>query len=340
MENIFHFIEAISIFLLIFISIGFFVVTKVLRRNKIKQSINYKLMLIKVPRDITQDKNESVKKIAEMISTCDQMISNLNKFKHPIVFEVASPIGSPEIMFYVACHRKHIDMVQKLITAYFPFCEVIETDDYTIFGLNSFNGGAVGKLSTHFALPIKTYQQFESDPFSSILNVFSKNKEDEGMSLQLIISGASSEKKEIKKILEGLKRGEKEKDLFNRKMIDLSGMGASINPFQKDEKDEKEKKEPKMVDETLVKNVESKVVQSLFNVNVRLLVSSSSKDRVDDLIQEVQNGFMQLSSPILNSIELKRIKGKGFKNLVKDYVYRIFDNKTRMTLNSSEINSF
>jgi hypothetical protein len=337
MENIFHFIEAISVFLLMFIGIGFFIVIKFLRKNKIKQSINYKLMLIKVPRDIAQDRNESVKKIAEMISTCDQMISNLNKFKYPIVFEVASPINSAEIMFYVACHRKHIDMMQKLITAYFPFCEVMEDNDYTIFGLNSFNGGAVGKLSTHFALPIKTYQQFESDPFSSILNVFSKNKEDEGIAFQLIINGANNEKKEIKKILEGLKRGEKEKDLFSRKLVDLSGMGSSFNPFQKDEKD---KKETKMVDETLVKNVESKIAQSLFNVNVRLLVSASSKNRVDDLIQEVENGFMQLSSPILNSIELKRVKGKRFKNLVKDYVYRIFDNKTRMILNSSEINSF
>ncbi len=339
MESIFHFIETVSIFLLIFIGIGFFFINKMLNKKKIHQAMNYKLMSIRVPRDIAQDKNENAKKIAEMISTCDQMISTLNKFKYPIVFEVASPIDSKEITFYVACHRKHIEMIQKMITAYFPFGEVMETNDYTVFGLTNFTGGAVGKLNTHFALPIKTYANFESDPFSAILNAFSKIEEKEGMAMQLIINSTTGEKKEIKKILEDLKKGKKEKDLFSRKIVDFSEFGSSLNPFQKSEKDKKEE-EVKMVDETLVKNVESKIAQPLFDVNVRVFVSSPNKDRIDDLLQEIRNGFMQLSTPVLNLIELKKVKGKALKDLTFKYIYRLFDNKTRMVLNSSEINSF
>jgi hypothetical protein len=300
--------------------------------------MNYKLMLIKVPRDISQDKNENVKKIAEMISNCDQMISNLNKFKYPIVFEVASPIDSREIMFYVACHRKHIEMIQKMITAYFPFGEVLETKDYTIFGLSNHHGGAIGKLSTNFALPIKTYLNFESDPFSSILNAFSKIEEKEGMALQIVLSSTNSEKKEIKKILEALKDGKKEKDLFKKKGIDFSMATASLNPFKDLEKEKKE--EVKVIDEVLIKSVESKLAQPLFDVNVRLLVSSPDKSRVDGLIQEVQNGFMQLSTPVLNLIELKKQKGTSLQHLMFQYVYRMFDRKSRLVLNSSEINSF
>ena len=339
MESIFHFIETISIFLLIFIGAGFVFINKFMKKKKIHQTMNYKLMLIKVPRDISQDKNENAKKIAEMISTCDQMISNLNRFKHPIVFEVASPIDSREIMFYVACHRKHIEMIQKMITAYFPFSEVTESNDYTVFGLTNYNGGAVGKLTTHFALPIKTYANFESDPFSAILNAFSKIEEKEGMALQLILNSTSGEKKEIKKILEDLKKGKKEKDLFSRKIIDFSEIGASLSPFQKSEKDKKEE-EVKMVDETLVKSVESKISQPLYDVNIRVLISSPSKDRVDDLMQELRNGFAQLSTPILNLIELKKVKGSALKDLTFKYIYRMFDSKTRIVLNSSEINSF
>ncbi|MFA5229993.1 MAG: hypothetical protein WC422_00775 [Candidatus Paceibacterota bacterium] len=301
--------------------------------------MNYKLLSIQVPRDISQDKTENTKKIAEMISSCDQMISNLNKFKYPIIFEVASPIGAKEIMFFVACHRKHIEMIQKLITAYFPFGEVSETNDYTVFGMKNYNGGAIGKLNTHFALPIKTYQNFESDPFSSILNAFSKIDDSEGMALQLILNSTSSEKKEIRKILDSFKKGEKEKDVFNRKFVDISAMKDTLNPFEKSDQEKKEG-ENKIVDETLVKSVESKLAQPLFNVNLRLMVSSPNKNRIDDLIQEIKNGFTQLSSPVLNLIEFKKQQGPKLKSLIFQYVYRLLDNKTSMILNSSEINSF
>lgn len=301
--------------------------------------MSYKLLSIKLPRDIAQDKNENNKKISEMISNCDQMISNLNKFKYPIIFEIASPIDTREIMFFVACHRKHIDMIQKMITSYFPFSEVSETNDYTVFGMKNYTGGAVGKLSTHFALPIKTYQNFESDPFSSVLNAFSKIGDNEGMALQLVLNSTSSEKKDIKKILESLKKGEKEKDVFNRKFVDMSAVQETLNPFNNSDKDKKEN-ESKIVDEVLVKNVEAKLMQPLFDVNLRLMVSSSEKSRIDDLIQEVKNGFMQLSSPVLNLIEFKKQQGSKLKSLVFQYVYRLFDAKTAMVLNSSEINSF
>jgi len=323
----------------VIVGIGFLIINKIMYKKRINLAMNYKLLAIQVPRDISQDKTENTKKVVEMISSCDQMISNFNKFKYPIVFEVASPIGTKEIMFFVACHRKHIEMIQKLITAYFPFGEVSETNDYTVFGIKNYSGGAIGKLNTHFALPIKTYQNFENDPFSSILNAFSKIEENEGMVLQLVLNSTSSEKKEIKKILEDLKKGKKEKDLFSRKIVDFSEFGSSLNPFQKSEKDKKEE-EVKMVDETLVKNVESKIAQPLFDVNVRVFVSSPNKDRIDDLLQEIRNGFMQLSTPVLNLIELKKVKGKALKDLTFKYIYRLFDNKTRMVLNSSEINSF
>lgn len=301
--------------------------------------MNYKLLSIQVPRDISQDKTENTKKIVEMISSCDQMISNLNKFKYPIIFEVASPIGAKEIMFFVACHRKHIEMIQKLITAYFPFGEVSETNDYTVFGMKNYSGGAIGKLNTHFALPIKTYQNFESDPFSSILNAFSKIDDSEGMALQLILNSTSSEKKEIRKILDSFKKGEKEKDVFSRKWVDVSAMKDTLSPFDKSDKEKKEG-ESKIVDEVLVKNVESKLAQPLFDVNLRLLVSSPHKNRIDDLIQEIKNGFTQLSSPMLNLIEFKKQQGSKLKALIFQYVYRIIDSKNSMVLNSSEINSF
>jgi hypothetical protein len=127
--------------------------------------------------------------------------------------------------------------------------------------------------------------------------------------------------------------------LFSRKIIDFSEIGASLSPFQKSEKDKKEE-EVKMVDETLVKSVESKISQPLYDVNIRVLISSPSKDRVDDLMQELRNGFAQLSTPILNLIELKKVKGSALKDLTFKYIYRMFDSKTRIVLNSSEINSF
>lgn len=141
MESIFMFIEKISVLLMVFVVVGYFFISSVTNKKKVRESMHTKLLLIKVPKEISQEKSELNKKVAEMISNCDQMISNFNKFKYPIIFEVVSPNESKEISFYVACHKKHVEIVQKTITAYFPFADVLETNDYTIFAKNDHNGG-------------------------------------------------------------------------------------------------------------------------------------------------------------------------------------------------------
>lgn len=338
MEQSLFFIEKISIGLIIFVGIAYFFIKKINEKKKINKSMNYKLLLIKVPKEIFLDKNEPSKKIAEMIANCDQMISNLNKFKHHVVFEIVSPIDSKEISFYVACHRHHIDLIQKMITAFFPFAEVLESNDYTIFAKDHYNCGWVGKLSNNYALPIKTYQNFENDPFSSVLNAFSKIDVNEGMALQIVIEPSDKNvKKEIKKIHNELKKGGKENEVFKKKIFDLNFLTET---FKSNESTEKKNQEEKVVDETLVKNVEFKLSQSLFNVNLRVLISSKEKFRVDSLFQEIESGFMQLTSPMFNLIEFKKFAGKKLNNLGFKYIYRVYDVGHKMVLNSSEINSF
>ncbi len=339
MENLFLFIERISLTIIIVVGLGYFIVKSFSNKKQVNESMHYKLMLIKVPKEISQEKNELNKKITEMISNCDQMLSNFNKFKKAIVFEIVSPIENKEISFYVACHRKHIELVQKIITAYFPFAEVLETNDYTIFAPGHHHGGWTGKLTENYALPIKTYQNFEGDPFAGILNSFSKMNDHEGMALQIILTPVEKQaKKEISKILNELKKGKTEKEVFKKNFIDFEGVADSFKTAESVEK--KKQEQGKIVDESLVKSVESKLGQSLFSVNLRLMISSKEKERVEALFNEVQGGFMQLTNPVLNLIELKRLKGKKLKNLVFKYIYRIFDNSQKMILNSTEINSF
>ena len=118
-------------------------------------------------------------------------------------------------------------------------------------------------------------------------------------------------------------------------------MEAISESFKSSEKkDQEAKDEPKIVNETLVKSVESKLSQSLYSVNVRLLISCKSKERVEMLFNSVQGGFMQLTSPVLNLIELKKLKGKSLQKMAFKYIYRIFDPRHVMILNSSEINTF
>lgn len=329
----------ILLFVILFIVVSFLFINSLNKKKLISQSLNYKLMLIKVPKEVGDEKNEKTKKIAEMIANCDQMIANFSKYKYPIIFEVASPIGSKNINFYVSAHRKHIELVQKAITAYFPFSEVEEVEDYTVFDANNFSLGAVGKLNNNYAIPIKTYQNFESDPFAGILNAFSKIEEKEGMSLQIILQTSSNEKKVIKKIIEDLKEGKKEKDVFKKNSFEFSEVLRGMNP-NGENPDKKKEEEKKVIDENLIKVVESKVSQPLFLTNVRVLISSPEKYRTDDLLNQIQGGFSQLATPVLNAIEFKKVSKNQINKLYFDYSYRLFDHKSVMVLNSSEINTF
>jgi hypothetical protein len=80
-----------------------------------------------------------------------------------------------------------------------------------------------------------------------------------------------------------------------------------------------------------------KVSKPLFEVNVRLVASAASPFQANDILDGLTAGFSQFGSPMRN--EFRIVKPRNPKNIVNDFIYRIFDDGEKMILSSEEIAS-
>jgi len=310
-------------------------------KKSFKKSLHYKLLAIKLPREIVNEKSETPKKISEIISASEQVLSSLSNYKYPIILEIATPINNSEILFFVACPREDEESVAKTITAYYPYAQIEEVDDYTIFSPHNYNFGSIIKLNKPYAIPIKTYQNFDYDPLSAILNVFSKVESNEGAAIQIVIRpGADLAQKEVNKNIKEVRKGKNYDDLFKKKPL-ISAETIKSMFFRETEAEKKSKMEElKNIDETLLKQLETKLSSPFYNVNIRLVVSSPNRERAGRILNELESGFSQMSVPSMNGFKSQRISHFRFTDFIYKYVYRLFDNRNSIVLNVSEVNTF
>lgn len=298
------------------------------RYRKKGTKLNLKLLLVKLPPSSLKD-NEQRDIVAE-IGNFEQLLSSLSSLKEPFCLELAVHNSGSEIYFYLAIPRQSVDFVIRQIQGFFADAQVDEVDDYTIFNPNGSVAGAVLQ-EKYTILPIRTYEETKIDTFSPILSVFSKLEEvGDGACLQIIARPADTNfKKNINQKITRLKKGEKFKD------VAYGGVTwKDIKPFF--EGQDSSNKE-RSVDEDAVQALEKKIDKPLFETNVRLMASSLSKDRTEDLLLSIAGAFAQFSSP--KRSEFRLFRPKKIKKLVYNFIFRQFDEKETLILNTEEIAS-
>jgi len=314
------------------------------RRFKLWKLLSYKLMMILVPEEASIETNQEPKKLTELISGFVQFLTQLSNFKNPIVLEMATPINSEEIIFYVAAPRRQLEAIEKAISSFYPTAQIEPVNDYTIFYFKGQSLGARLKANEHFALPFRTYEQFEHDPLNSITNALSHlAKINEGAALQLVISPASSGyKKNIETLIKRLKEGKSFKDALKElKLINFGPFKESLISKEKEKEKEKEKQnQPKAIEEEVIKLLNEKLSQPLFQVNLRLMTCGETKERAKEILFQLINALKQLEAPNCNSFKVKETKNRWeLRSLAYDFIFRQFRPQEALILNASEIAS-
>ena len=327
----------ILIFLIVvFLGIFSFFVLKILRKKRLSQNLNLKLLLIRLsqkqPKDFSNE-GKSGSDWKDEINRSAQLFGILAGLKSPFVFEAAVHHIGEEIHFYCAVPRESIEFVSRQIEGLWEEASVELIDDYNIF--NSAAGAATSgiylKQKLSYALPIRAYVEANIDTFAPILSGLSKiNEVGEGAAIQLLIKPVpASAKKSILQIIDNLKKGMKLDDILKAGALKFKDIKKAINP-------EKEKSE-KVVDDESIKALELKISKPLLSVNLRVLVSGASQYQVDAILESIVGGFSQFSAPRRN--EFKIIKPRNPKNLIYQFSFREFDDSQSMILNTEELAS-
>lgn len=313
-----------------------FFILKILRRKRLAQALNLKLLLICLPQKQLKDSSAEGKSGSDWkdeINLSAQLFGILAGLKSPFVFEAAVHHIGEEIHFYAAVPRESIEFVSRQIEGLWKEASIEPIDDYNIF--NSAAGAAASgiylKQKLSYALPIRAYVEANIDTFAPILSGLSKiNEIGEGAAIQLLIKPApASAKKSILQIIDNLKKGMKLDDILKVGALKFKDIKKAINP-------EKEKLE-KIVDDESIKALELKISKPLLSVNLRVLVSGASQYQTDAVLESIVGGFSQFSAPRRN--EFKIIRPRNPKNLIYQFSFREFNDSQSMILNTEELAS-
>src|SRR3989344_2618587 len=164
-----------TIFIAVIAGILFFIFYKNIRKIKLSQALNLKLLLVRLPRKVKEE--EKPQDFKDEINFSAQLFGILSNLKSPFGLEVAVHHIGEEIHFYVAVPKESVDFVSRQIEGLWKEANIGIVDDYNIFNSAGISQGIYLKQKFSYALPIRTYIEANIDTFATILSGLSKLNE-------------------------------------------------------------------------------------------------------------------------------------------------------------------
>ncbi|MBU1132527.1 type IV secretion system DNA-binding domain-containing protein [Patescibacteria group bacterium] len=326
------------------------------RRGKVAHAFERKVILITVPKDIAGENAQppELQKIQEKIGVAETFFSTIAGLKaergfkawfygRKDLFSLELVADNGKLSFYMAmpAHLEHY--VEEQIQAQFPDAYIEEVPDYNIFSPKGIVAGRMLGLGKKYIFPIKTYKKSDSDPLNSIANALSQIDENDGAAIQIVIRPADKSWQDLgAKVASKMQQGKKIEDA----MKEVAGTGFGkffkgfvdmVNPPKKPESGAPEQYRLSPMEEEVVKGLEGKSSKAGVDANIRIIVCSENKVKIDQYLNNLTNAFSQYNVyKYGNGFE---VKTRPIKRLTNDFIYRNFDESRKMILNTEELAS-
>lgn len=309
-------------------------------KDKLYKELNHTLFSVALPPE--KEETDFKKKISAMGQFYTSLVS-LVGLDETVSLELAVEHTRKDIVVYVAVPRVAIDGFEKLVHSFFPGAAVEEVvDDFNVFGIEAHAISASSAVLKEDSFnPLKTYLDFDNDPFSATLGALSQIAESgEGCAIQLVLSESHHKIADRNnQILVDAQNGVGTvKDLYKKANESLVGSLAkeAFSLFKKKEEDKKDNE--KKIDTTGIelfqKKNDSRIVQS----TIRIITSASSQDRAEQLRKSVESSFGQYTYVGGNSIDWQEAKGSKLIEVCENFSFRNQDSKT-LELSLNEVSS-
>jgi hypothetical protein len=326
--------------------------------------LNSVFLEVTLPKENSDPEKEPQKQEKEMIAIAEQFfatigtgeqhrdISHFLGIGEYMTFEIAS--SNKKISFFINVPKRLQSLVEKQLHAQYPAAQIDVVKPYNIFGKNSAVVAAELGLQKNYVFPIRTYKVMESDPLNALTNSLSKLTEEEGASIQLLISPAhnhwqSKPRSYAMKIQQGKNPDFVTASSSTKVMNSIFEMFNSIfdsffnspkknmNPMQ-NYMDPTGKHKPLSLtpmQQELVKKFEEKASRPGYNFNLRIISSSTDSAMAETNLRNILSSFMQYSMPPFNGFKVLKRKQQ---QIISDYIFRVFRNNHDV-LNTEELSS-
>ena len=334
--DIFFYLEILSAIIIILCIFLLFLNSKK-KNSKIKQALKMTLFSVKVPaKSMEELQIDPKKQEKEWISVMEHFYASLTALKKKNVFEEDPWIClellkvKNRINFYIAAPESYEAFIEKQIYSIIPDAEVEKVPDFNIFAPDEIVYSGFLKLAKPVYLPLKTYAGMESDPLSNLTHILTQIREGEEGGIQIVIKNSSdSWKIRGRQILNEISKGKS----FGEAL-------SSTNFFSMFGGGDKDKiQNMQMVNDIVLKSMESKLSKNNFETNIRIFVSAKDKNSAEYEFRQIASVFDQFASPDLNSFRVVNARGGQAKKLAFNFSFRTFNKENRIILSTEELAS-
>lgn len=240
------------------------------------------------------------------------------------------------ITFYITVPRFLQEFVEQQLHAQYSDAYLEPVNDYNMFAPTGVVLGGYLALKRPSVFPLKTYKENDSDPMNALTNALSKVHEDDGMAIQYIVRPAHHHWRELgAKIVKHMHNGFTLEEAMKGKTS--SGWFATKEQVEKQHKEKSEHKvspsEQKMLD-----GIGNKISKAGMEVNVRIVSSGRSADSALANLNNVMQAFSQFNIYEYGN-SFSKVLPRRKKSLVEGFIFRTFDEKQRIVLNTEEMAS-
>jgi len=235
-----------------------------------------------------------------------------------VSFEVISK--GKLITFYVMMPTALKDFVLSQVYAQYPNVDVrelAEDEDYAVVDESKQIAATELGLKKPTVYPIKTFQNFEVDPISSLTGVLSSTGDQEEVWVQLIVRPIDDDwqeqgEKEIKNIKEPPKKSAGVAELIRKEagsfVTEFARSVATGNgTVEKKEEKKDDKKELAGPVQQAIKGIEEKITKLGFEVAIRVVSAAPDQFAAQAKLEQVIGAYKQFNTLNLNAFVSKNI---------------------------------
>ncbi len=311
-----------------------------------------KVLQVTVPRVQSDNpqSDDNINTIKEQIALAESMFSALGGLKAQkgilswlhgrtdhITFEIVAQ--KDYIKFYVGVPQKLESYIGEQIHAQYPDAHLEAIAGYNIFPRKGTILGAYLSMVKSHAFPLKTFKTMDSDPLEALTNPLAKMEEGDGAAIQFVIRSSN---KRWRSRGVSMARNAKQGKGLNYKKSALGAFGKELKDTalgsKKDDKPGEPPKQLTQMEEEQIKAIEDKAGKAGLDINVRIVVASEDGIRAKRYIDNIVNAFGQFNLYQYGNT-LKAQVPKKQDQLIRNFIYRTFDERFAFVVNTEEMAS-
>jgi hypothetical protein len=319
--------------------VAYFTYKRKMRRAKaIERGLKMVPILIRLPppssdtasgsrdiREVMREKTAQAEVLYDLLggTATEGFKSNFYGQRH-VAFELIVIDGL--VHFFAVAPVALVSIVKKSILTAYPGARLEEVEDHNIFNQEGRLAATLGGemvLRAESAYPIATYEQLERDPMEALLTTVSALEKADGVAIQIMLRPAGTYwvKRSIS-LADGLRKGRSADLKFSA--MDLAKAVVKAPEQRRDEERARSggAGDASNLQLSQVERIEEKTKHTGFEVLIRVIVSTSSVARSQQLLRDISTAFALYEAPGLNGF--KFLPALDVQGLVTAFIFRFF----------------